>query len=80
MIRSIQALIADLRSAIRQDTSARAEAMQRGLMATQPLSLVRLSELCALGDRMAVTALHRRWAFDNLKRAMAQTRGSDKPR
>ena len=71
MDRSINHFIAELRKAIAEDRAAKSEALQRGLDATQPLTLVRLSELCALGDRMHVTASRRRWALDNLKRGLA---------
>jgi len=41
-----------LKSATQEDHAAKREALQRGLMATRPLTIVRLRELCALGERM----------------------------
>ena len=71
MHRSIQTLVADLKTAIAHDRGAKAEALQRGMDATQPLSLVRLAELCALGDRMERTSAVRSQALINLQLAMA---------
>jgi len=45
-----------LEAAIAEDHAAKAEALQHGLLANQPLSLVNLSALCALGDRMIKAA------------------------
>ena len=70
MYRSINTLIANLKAAIAQDRGAKAEALQRGIDATQPLSLIRLGELCALGDRMARTSATRDQALVDLQRAL----------
>ena len=70
MQRSIHTLIADLKAAIAHDRGAKAEALQRGMDATQPLSLVRLAELCALGDRMTRTHAVRSQALIDLQLAL----------
>ena len=67
---SINTLIGNLKAAIAQDRGAKAEALQRGLDATQPLSLIRLGELCALGDRMARTSAARDQALVDLRQAL----------
>ncbi len=66
--------IADLKSAAAEDKSAKREALQQGLDATQPLSLVRLAQLCALGDRMAYTSARRKAAQMALRDALAHAR------
>ncbi len=71
MERSVNHFIAELKKAIAEDRAAKSEAFQRGLAATQPLTLVRLSELCALGDRMAHTTARRRMAVAGLRAALA---------
>jgi hypothetical protein len=67
---SVTTLIANLKAAIAHDRGAKAEALQRGLAATQPLSLVRLGELCALGDRMARSSAVRDQALVDLQLAL----------
>ena len=67
---SINVLVANLKAAIAHDRGAKAEALQRGMDATQPLSLVRLGELCALGDRMARTSAAREQALVDLRLAL----------
>jgi hypothetical protein len=42
----------ELRIAEAEYEAARAEALHRGQIATQPLTAQRLGELCALGERM----------------------------
>jgi hypothetical protein len=42
----------DLNAAIAAEFAVKAEALQRGLIATKPLTVVRLAELCALGEQM----------------------------
>jgi hypothetical protein len=71
MDRSINHFIAELRKAIAEDRAAKSEALQRGLDATQPLTLIRLGELCALGDRMAYTTARRRMAVTSLCTALS---------
>ena len=44
--------LTDLNAAIAAEFAITAEAMHRGLIATRPLTAVRLGELCALGERM----------------------------
>jgi hypothetical protein len=70
MDHTINHFIAELRKAIAEDRAAKLEALQRGLDATQPLTLVRLSELCALGDRMAHTTVRRGMAVTGLCKAL----------
>ncbi len=68
---SINDCISELKTAIAHDEGAKAEALQRGLEATQPLSLERLGELCALGEHMAQTSARRRQAVTDLRRALS---------
>jgi hypothetical protein len=42
----------DLNAAIAAEYAIAAEALQKGLVATKPLSVIRLAELCALGEQM----------------------------
>jgi hypothetical protein len=42
----------DLNAAIAAEYAITAEALQRGLVATKPLTVIRLAELCALGEQM----------------------------
>jgi hypothetical protein len=42
----------DLNAAIAAEWEATAEALRKGLIATRPLTAVRLAELCALGEKM----------------------------
>ena len=42
----------DLNAAIAAEYAAKAEALRMGLLATQPLTAIRLGELCALGEKM----------------------------
>ena len=49
----------ELHSAIAADHAAKGEAMLRGLMATQPLTLTRLRELVELGEKMMVAKSRR---------------------
>jgi hypothetical protein len=42
----------DLNAAIAAEWEATAEALRKGLIATRPLTAVRLGELCALGEKM----------------------------
>jgi hypothetical protein len=41
-----------LSRAIAEDRAAKNEALQMGLVATQPLTATRLDQLCALGEKM----------------------------
>jgi hypothetical protein len=42
----------DLNAAIAAEYAVTAEALRRGLIATKPLTAVRLAELCELGEQM----------------------------
>jgi hypothetical protein len=42
----------DLNAAIAAEWDATAEALHKGLIATKPLTAVRLAELCVLGEKM----------------------------
>ena len=42
----------ELNAALAAEYAVTAEALQRGLIATLPLTTVRLGELCALGEKM----------------------------
>ena len=53
---------AELSSAEVADDVAKEQALQRGLIATLPLTATRLAELCALGEAMMRTGLRRRAA------------------
>jgi hypothetical protein len=44
--------LSDLNAAIAAEYAIQAEALHRGLVATKPLTAVRLAELCALGEKM----------------------------
>jgi hypothetical protein len=44
--------LTDLNAAIAAEYAIQAEALHRGLVATKPLTAVRLAELCALGEKM----------------------------
>jgi hypothetical protein len=46
----------ELAHATAEDEAAKKEAFETGLMATRPLSVVRLQQLCALGERMTKAA------------------------
>ena len=70
MKRSVNDLTASLKSAIAEDQGAMEEALQRGIDATQPLSQVRLAELCALGERMTETKARRSVAEGELERGL----------
>ena len=48
-------LLDELNCAIAADCAAKSEAMRRGLMATQPLTVTRLGELVKLGEKMMET-------------------------
>lgn len=50
---------AQLARAIAEDHAAKIEALQRGLLATTPLTAIRLGELCALGEEMMHAARRR---------------------
>ena len=54
---------AELLSAQAADDEATRQAMLQGLIATKPLTLARLTELCALGEAMARTALRKQAAL-----------------
>jgi hypothetical protein len=56
MIRSLHIELAD---AIAEDEAAKKEALLTGLIATKPLSVVRLQQLCALGERMMKAAMRK---------------------
>jgi hypothetical protein len=46
-------------TAIAEDLAAMREAFEMGLLATKPLSMERLTQLCILGERMRQTALRK---------------------
>ncbi len=72
MNQSVNFCIRTLKSAIADDRSAKREALQCGLDATQPLTLVRLNELCALGERMRKTLKRRELAGKALASALSR--------
>jgi hypothetical protein len=51
-INMIHSMLRELTSAVAEDEAAKREAFEIGLMATRPLSVIRLQQLCALGERM----------------------------
>lgn len=48
-----------LLTAIAEDRLAKCDAWEAGMLASQPLTRARLSQLCALGERMMQTALRK---------------------
>jgi hypothetical protein len=60
-----------LRAAVAEDRTAKAEALQRGLDATQPLTVARLAELCALGEKMMHTDIRRKFLLAQVSVARA---------
>ncbi|MEP6791376.1 MAG: hypothetical protein ABI907_08385 [Ramlibacter sp.] len=64
-------LFAELRDAEADDVEARQEALYRGLVATQPLTAVRLQELCALGEKMLHTGLRKTAALARIRQAVS---------
>jgi hypothetical protein len=62
----IDTSVEEVRAAISDDRTARAEAMRLGMLATQPLSVSRLGELCELGDRMIRTSWRKQLALDHI--------------
>jgi hypothetical protein len=60
-------LVAELRIAEAEDSAARKEALVKGLIATQPLTVIRLGELCALGEKMQHTGIRRKQALARLQ-------------
>ncbi|HSV36984.1 MAG TPA: hypothetical protein VLI46_15585 [Ramlibacter sp.] len=46
-------------AATAEDRDAKCEALAMGLIATKPLSVARLAQLCALGERMIQAALRK---------------------
>jgi hypothetical protein len=67
-----------LNRAALEDRAAKSEALQRGLVATKPLTVVRLGELCALGERMIAADRALRLAGESVA-AEGQVRGCDGP-
>jgi hypothetical protein len=57
--------------ATQADRAAKSEALQRGLMATKPLTVVRLQELCALGEKMVAADRALRRAEDCVINSLA---------
>jgi hypothetical protein len=57
----------DLRNADAEDRAAKAEALYRGVTATQPLTVTRLRELCELGEKMIRAATRRDRALARLR-------------
>jgi hypothetical protein len=53
----------ELRDAQAADERAIDEALHKGLIATQPLTITRLAELCALGEKMLRTGIRKRTAL-----------------
>jgi hypothetical protein len=66
--------LADLHSAIDEDRAAKAEALSNGQNATQPLTLARLGELCALGERMLITGRRRKAALAQVEATLLSLR------
>jgi len=62
---------AELRSAQAADDEAKKQALQKGLVATKPLTAVRLAELCLLGETMVRTARRKQAALASVIRAEA---------
>ena len=60
-------LRAELQSAEAENGRATQQALQKGLVATQPLTATRLSELCELGERMYQTQRRRDAALERLR-------------
>ena len=58
----------DLCIAEAEDTAAKNEALSQGLGATQPLTITRLGQLCALGERMQRTGIRRKQAQARLEK------------
>jgi hypothetical protein len=59
---------AELKIAIAEDRAAAAEALQRGLVATKPLSAIRIAELCELGEKMVMTGKRKLLALAKARR------------
>lgn len=66
----VNAAVKEPRAAIAEDRAAKSEAMERAMLATQPLSSSRHGELCELGDRMIRTGWRRKLALGLLRKAL----------
>jgi hypothetical protein len=64
---SVTAALNELKLATAEDRAAKAEAMDRGVAATRPLTVTRLGELCALGERMIEAASRRERAVAHVR-------------
>lgn len=53
----------ELNSAIDAEHAAKAEAMRKGLSATKPLTVLRLAELCVLGEKMTSARIRKEDAY-----------------
>ena len=60
-------LASELTLAVAADNAAKKEALDKGAIATQPLTLKRLDELCALGEKMQQTGIRRKKALAKLQ-------------
>ena len=58
----------ELKIAIAEDRAAAAEALHRGLVATKPLSVIRIAELCELGEKMVMTGKRKLLALAKARR------------
>jgi hypothetical protein len=57
-------LLNELNVAIAVEFAAKADALQRGLDATKPLTATRLAELCALGEKMMYAKIAKDDAYE----------------
>ena len=65
----IYSLIKELRNATDEDEAAKREALEMGLTATKPFTVIRLQQLCALGERMMDAAARKKRAEASLAQA-----------
>jgi len=59
---------AELKIAIAEDRAAAAEALQRGLAATKPLTAIRIAELGELGEKMVMAGNRKLLALARARR------------
>ena len=64
---SVTTALNELRNADAEDLAAKAEAMRSGAIATQPLTVTRLRELCELGEKMMRAATRRDLALAQVR-------------
>ena len=55
----VHSLKTELANATAEDEAAKKEALDTGLIATKPLSVKRLQQLCELGERMMKAAIRK---------------------